>query len=113
MAAVILTPPERHWECPSCHQQHITRDPRPHTPMHRCAAHAGLDMPYAEVHGRAQQLARGAVTHRLIERGDWIGQEVGIPIVAGRAVMAVHTERADGHDTHVYAPTAVARLSDL
>lgn len=75
--------------------------------MHPCPKLGGLATPYAEVH-RGQELARGTVTHRVVERGDWIGKERGIPVVGGTAVMAVHTERADGHDTHVYAPTAVA-----
>lgn len=106
--------PTRRWECPSCGAQHITRDPRPVTPMHQCREHHGLDMPFAEVRAGRLELGRGTVTHRIIERGDWVGKEQGIRMVDGRAVMAVHTERADGHDTHVFAPiaTATARVGD-
>ena len=113
MVGVLLQAPERHWECPSCGIQHVTREARPHTPMHRCPKHAGLDMPYAPVHGRAQQLRRGEVVHRIVERGDYTNGDRGIAMSNGLAVMAVHTERNDGHDTHVYAPVATARVGDL
>ena len=102
--------PEFHWECPSCGLQHVTREPRPHTPMHFCAKHGGLNTPFARVYGNAQQLRRGEAAHRVIERGDYIGVDIGVAFAGSKAVMAVHTERSDGHDTHVYAPAATLRI---
>jgi hypothetical protein len=106
--AVVILIPERHWECPSCRVQHVTRIQLPHVPMHQCRAKALMLVPYVEVPPGQSELKKGAVTHRVIERGDYIGSERGIRHDAeGRAVMAVHTERADGsHDTHVFAPAA-------
>ena len=107
MTPHLLTAPQRNWQCPSCGLQHVTRETRPHTPMHPCPKLAGLAAPFVQVH-RGQDLAKGSVVHRVVERGDWVGKERGIPIAGGKAVMALHTERADGHDTHVFAPTAIA-----
>jgi hypothetical protein len=110
---VILHAPEQHWECPSCGVQHVTREARPHTPMHRCGKHAGLDMPFARVYGSAQQLRRGEAAHRVVERGDYLNGDRGVPMVGGVAVMVVQTERNEGYDCHVFAPVASVRAGDL
>ena len=102
--------PEQHWECPSCGLQHVTREARPHTPMHFCPKHGGLNAPFAAVPPKAEGLRRGEITHRLVERGDDIGADIGVAFAGSKAVMAVHTERSDGHDTHVYAPAATLRI---
>ena len=112
-AAIPILDPTRRWQCPSCGSQHVTKDSRPHMPMHLCRSHGGLDMPYVEVPRGQNELHRGQAYHRLVERGDMIRTDKGIPMVRGRAVMAVHTERSDGHDTHVYAPVATAKLGDF
>lgn len=106
--AVVLRPPLRRWECPSCGAQHVTRDARAITPMHGCRALKGFSVPYVEVLGR--ELKKRSVTHRVVERGDWVGKEKVHTDGDGKPVMAVHTERADGHDTHVYAPAAHAEI---
>lgn len=107
--AIPILQPATYWECPSCGLQDVTHNPKPHTRMHSCDLFAGFSMPMVKVdnnHG----LDRSKVRHRMIERGDWVGQEVGVATHEGRAIMAVHTERPDGsHDTVVYAPTAVSR----
>lgn len=109
MQGIHLDPPEWHWECPSCRRQYVSHELRPHTPMHPCGEHSGFEMPYARVEAGAAGLGKHAVIHKVIEREDWIGQEHGIPIVGGTAVMAVRTERADGsYDTHIFAPVAKA-----
>lgn len=112
MPGIPLPMPEHHWECPSCGLQHVTREPRPHTPMHFCAKHGGLNAPFAKVERNREGLRRGDVVHRLIERGDYIGKEVGVAHANGMAVMAVHTERSDGHDTHVYPAIATLKRSE-
>lgn len=103
----ILEAPERRWECPTCGRQHVTREHRPHTPMHHCAGLAGLWTPFVAVHGR--ELARHSVRHVAVEREDYVAGERGIRYADGRAVMAIRVERADGsNDCHVFAPVATA-----
>lgn len=106
-----LLDPTRRWQCPSCGLQHVTREPRPHTPLHACKAHAGFAMPYAPVHG--SELRKNTVVHRVVERGDTTNGDKVRTDANGRAVMAVLTERADGYDSHVYAPTAEAHLKEI
>jgi hypothetical protein len=101
---VPILRPEQRWECPSCGAQHVTHEARPHTPFHPCPKVNGFTTPYARVHGR--ELV--GVVHRVVEREDYIGSERVQTDGAGRPVMAIRTERADGYDTHVFAPTATA-----
>ena len=109
MRSVPILDPTKGWECPSCGKQHVTREPRPHTPMHNCAAQRGLSVPFVEVTSNFG-LRKGAVRHVAVERGDYVGQEKGLLYDAeGRAVMAVRTERADGsNDCHVFPAMATA-----
>lgn len=100
VGGVLLTT-ERRWECPSCDAQHVTRDQRPHTPFHPCAALAGLSAPFVPAGVRAE--------HRRVEREDYVGGEVVQTDGDGRPVMAVVTVRDDGQDCTVFAPTATAR----
>lgn len=103
--AHLLTAPERRWQCPSCDRQHVTREARPHTPMHTCSALNGLATPFVEVRGDA--LAKHSVRHVVVEREDYVGNELVQTDNTGRPVMALRTERADGsNDARVFAPTA-------
>lgn len=103
MSVPILTP-EHRWQCPSCGAQKVTHDARPHTPFHPCPKIAGFATPYAQVHGK--ELA--GVVHRVVEREDYVNGDKVRTDDNGRAVMAIHTERADGYDTHVFAAPATA-----
>lgn len=106
--ANILQPPVHRWECPSCGARHVTRETRPHTPMHPCPRLSGLQAPYVAV-PRGGELTRFAARHLTAERGDYVGTEKGLVTVDGRPVMAVITERADGsNDCTVFAPSATA-----
>lgn len=105
---VVQLDPTRRWQCPSCGLQHVTREARPHTPLHACKAHAGFAMPFVAVHG--SELRKHAVVHRVVERGDFTNGDAVRTDANGRAVMAVHVERSDGFDTFAFAPTAVARV---
>jgi hypothetical protein len=109
---VALLDPTKRWECPSCELQHVTREPRPHTPMHPCRAQRGLTVPFVEVHGR--ELAKHSVRHVPVERGDYVGAERGVTLDSdGRAIQAIRTERADGsNDCHVLAPIAIGHRSE-
>ena len=104
----ILQAPERHWQCPSCEQTHVTRDARPHTPMHDCQRLNGLSAPFVEVtHG--QELVRFSVRHRVVEREDYLGNELARFDSTGTPITAVLTERADGsNDCLAFAGTAQA-----
>jgi len=109
--AVPILAVEKHWECPSCGRQHVTKKPVVTSELHHCAALNGMIAPFVEVESNAG-IAKGSMRLVAVERGDFIGKEVGVRTDAeGKAIMAVQTERADGsHDTHVFAPAAYARL---
>jgi hypothetical protein len=108
MQAVILEVPEKHWECPSCGIQHVTKELRPHTPMHNCKSLNGLVAPYVEVIG--SELKKNIVRHRLIEREDYVGKEIVRTDANGRPFTAIYTERSDGsNDCHAFAGTAQAQ----
>jgi hypothetical protein len=104
----LLEIPLRRFECPSCNRQVAKRVAGVVTEMHPCPKFAGLTTPMVEVRGA--ELRKNSVVHRVVERGDWVGKEQGVPLVNGQAVMAVRTERSDGYDTNVYAPVAVAKV---
>lgn len=101
--------PERWWECPGCGYQHKTTVGGVISPTHPCGDVGGISVPLVQVDTNAG-IRPGTVRHRVIEREDYVGAEHGVMTDnRGRAVMALHTERADGsHDTRVYAPTATA-----
>lgn len=104
-----LLNPVRWWECPSCHGQHVTNDPRAITPMHNCRAMRGLLVPYVQVQNN-HGISRGSVRLVALERPDFEGQEVGLNHDAeGRSIYAVHTERSDGsNDCFVFPAAAVS-----
>lgn len=96
---VLLEPPVRVYECPSCGHRQTSRALL--GVIHSCPQLGGITAPMqlADRYG----IIGDAAHHRLVERGDWIAGEA----VQHGGVMAVHTERPDGsHDTLVFAPTA-------
>lgn len=100
---------ERWWECPSCHHQTRTTQGGIITPMHRCPAMSGLEVPLVQVLHNGG-IRAGDVRHVAVERDDMIGAERGVLVDGrGRAIQAVRTERRDGtNDVHVFAPVATA-----
>lgn len=108
MSGILLDVPERHWQCPSCGHPYVTKEYRPHTPMHPCPGLKGLLAPYVEVI-TGSELKKYSVRHRLIEREDYIGKEIVRTDATGRPFAAIYTERADGsNDCHAFAGTAQA-----
>lgn len=108
MRGIVLEAPERHWECPSCGIQYITKEARPHQPMHPCPGLRGLLAPYVEVYG--SELKKYSVRHKLIEREDYVGKEIVTTDSTGTPFVAVYTERADGsNDCHAFAGMAQAK----
>jgi len=96
----LLTPVTR-WTCPNCPLESVTHEAQPHTRYHTCPGLKGLTAPMVEAGTRAKVTA--------VEREDYIGNETVQLSPEGRPVMAVVTEREDGNDVTVFAPTATAR----
>jgi hypothetical protein len=97
-APVLLAAPVRHWVCPNCTHQHVTREARPHTPFHPCRGLRGLTAPMVEAGTKAKVEA--------VEREDYVGDERVTTDAEGRPVMSVVTTRDDGQDCAVFAPMA-------
>jgi hypothetical protein len=90
--------PVTRWECPNCDLQQATRVAGPHSRFHSCAGLAGLTAPMVPEGSRVKVTAH--------EREDYIGSEDVQVDGNGRPVMQVITERPDGTDVIVFAPTA-------
>lgn len=89
-----------HWTCPYCPLEEVTTEERPHSRVHPCPGKQGMLIPMVE---------KGVKAHiRMVEREDYVGQE-NVRLQAGRPIMAAITEREDGQDVHVFAPTAIGR----
>jgi hypothetical protein len=94
---VIITP-EHRWSCPNCPQEHVTHEPRPHTPFHPCRGLKGLTAPFVAAGTRAKVETK--------EREDYVGSESVTLDGDNRPIMAVITTRDNGTDCAVMAPTA-------
>lgn len=99
--AVLLTPPEQHWECPNCDLTEVTRQAQPHTRFHACAGLRGLTAPMVPAGLRCKVEA--------VEREDYIAGDDVQYDGDGRPVMAVVTTRDDGNDVAILAPCATWR----
>lgn len=88
------------WVCPNCPTQSVTTEARPHTRFHTCPGLRGLTAPLVQAGTRVKVTA--------VEREDYVGGDFVQTDAAGRPVMAVVTERDDGNDVMVFAPTATA-----
>lgn len=91
------------WYCPNCHQRGMTRETRPHSRYHHCPKLGGLVAPMLVVGTKAKVTA--------VERQDYVGKEHGLVYRDGRPIMSVVTEREEGTDVMVFAPTARAEGS--
>lgn len=74
-------------------------------PHHPCPGFAGLMVPLVPDGTRADV--------RAVERPDYVGGELVQLDGNGRPIMAVVTERDEGMDCRVFAPTAVASTEYL
>lgn len=101
LSGAVLLRPEHRWECPNCDLQEVTYDQQPHTRFHRCPGLlGGMTAPMVPAGTKAKVTAH--------EREDYIGDEL-VQLHNGRPVMSVITEREDGQDCAVFAPTARMR----
>jgi hypothetical protein len=94
----VLVQPVHRWYCPNCRLTDVTHEARPHTRFHTCPKLRGLTAPLLRVGTQAK------VT--IQEREDYIGTENVRTDPDGRPVQSNITERNDGQDVTVFAPTA-------
>jgi len=97
---MILLSTIRHWECPNCHATDTTKEPKPHTRFHSCPKMGGLTAPMIPAGTTAK-----ITSH---EREDYVGKDIVRLNDDGRPVMSITTEREEGQDVVVFAPTATA-----
>lgn len=71
--------------------------------MHTCPALRMIQAPMVQRGVRAKVYA--------VERQDYLGGDLGQYDENGKVIMAVITEREDGQDVAVLAPTAVMRIN--
>jgi hypothetical protein len=103
LVTIPLLTREQFWECPNCDLVDRTTDVRAN-PFHRCHGLAGLTAPLVPAGTKCQVTAH--------EREDYIGAEqVQLTDVdgKGRPIAQIRTERNDGTDCVVLAPTARIR----
>lgn len=92
---------EKRWYCPECGTTAVTREAGAHTRYHTCAALRGLETPLLPV---------GTKGHlRAVEREDYLHGQIGTRDADGRVISMIVTEREDGQDVNVLAPTAVMK----
>lgn len=84
------------WYCPNCGVTAETRIVA--NRWHQCAKAGGLTAPMLPEGVKAKVLVN--------EREDYIGSEMVQTDDNGRPVMSITTERDDGQDVAVFAPTA-------
>jgi hypothetical protein len=94
----VLIQPVQHWYCPNCGLEDVTHEAQPHSRFHTCRKLRGLTAPML----RAGTQAKVTVQ----EREDYIGTEKVQTDPDGRPVQSIITERNNGQDVTVFAPTA-------
>lgn len=92
----VLLQPTQHWVCPNCTIEQVTHEAQPHTRFHACKGLRGLTAPMVPAGTRAKVTA--------VDREDYLSDE------KVSRTMAIITERDDGQDVAVFAPTAVAKV---
>lgn len=99
---IPLLVPERRWECPNCTLLDVTHEAQPHTRFHACKGLHGLTAPMVPAGTKAKITTQ--------EREDYIGTD-RVQLHEGRPIMAVVTERDNGEDRAVFAPTATGGIT--
>lgn len=94
------------WVCPDkrCGKTHDAAPDQRGNAYHACPRAGGLSVP----------MVREGVAAKLVitERLDWVGREDVQLSDERRPIMSVTTVRDDGTDCTVYAPVAVASVSE-
>lgn len=93
----------KHWVCPNCPAEDVTREAAPHTRYHACPGLYGISAP---------MIPKGvSAAVKAVEREDYIGTEVPQLDTRGRPIMSVITTRDDGQDCAVLAPPVTGKGS--
>lgn len=97
--AGIVIDMDRRWQCNSCGRLHVTKASTEgvQVPLHQCAGLAGTWVPFVPAGSEA--------ILRVEERQDYVGKDTPFMDANGRPIMAVYTQREDGEDCHILAPT--------
>ena len=104
-AGVLLTAPERRWVCSHCQFTDITHEAKPHSRMHSCKGMKLMTIPMMPDGTKAKV--------ELVERDDWVGDELVQLDAEGRPWKSVVTTRDEGQDCAVFAATATAGVKDV
>jgi hypothetical protein len=91
----------RHWVCPNCPAEDVTREAAPHVRYHSCPGLHNISAPMVP------KGISAAVT--AVVREDYIGKEKPQLDDNGRPIMSVITTRDDGQDVSVLAPVATGK----
>jgi len=86
------------WGCPNCGSRQVTTEGSLHTRFHPCPGLKGVLAPMIKVGQKVKVFA--------VVREDYVGRDLTQNDDSGRPIMAVVTEREDGNDCAVLAPTA-------
>jgi hypothetical protein len=95
----VLLASHRDWECPNCGRTDRTPASVPNR-YHPCPKLRGLMAPYLPAGVKAKVVAH--------DRDDYVNGDKVQTDAAGRPVMSITTERENGQDVMVFAPTANA-----
>jgi hypothetical protein len=97
--AGVVIDMDRNWQCNACGRLHVTKASSEgvQTPMHQCVGLAGTWVPFVPANSNA--------VVKVEERQDYIGTDTVFHDANGRPIMAVYTEREDGQDCHILAPS--------
>lgn len=101
--ATILSVPPKNWYCPACDKQHVTKISDPHSPLHQCPKFRGAWIPFVE--------AGMDAGFRVNYRQDYLGKDTAITDGDGNVVQSVTTQRENGEDCTIFAPSANVNLS--
>ena len=84
--------------CERCNARRPVAHGDTRVPMHNCGGRAGMSVP---------MVREGSKDHvRLVEREDYVGQEVVRKAAEGRVFMRAEVETEDTVNVWVYAPVA-------
>jgi hypothetical protein len=93
--AHILSNPDKHWYCPECAREHVTKLSEPHTPLHQCPKLRGAWVPFVEEGIKARL--------KVNYREDYLKGNIATMDGDGNAIQSVQTQRDDGEDCAIFA----------
>lgn len=105
----VILDREQRWVCPNCTATEVThhflKPGEFASRFHMCRGNRGVYAPMVEDGIRCKV--------EVIEREDFVGEDIVQTDIDGRPIMSTVTTRDDGQDCVVYAPTATARSENV